>query len=81
MLERGNSPIRLQDYREVVNAVSSTPKGLAVLIDFLVQNLNNIVNSIIDGNDFAIFIYSTCASKAALDDDIIRVKKMYYLII
>jgi len=56
--------------------VSSTPKGLDVLIDFLVQNLNRITE-LDDGDELAIFIYSICASKAALDDEIIRVRKRF----
>lgn len=73
IFEKENGPIRQQDYRDVFTAVSSTPKGLDVLIDFLVENLNEITKKLIDGDDIAIFIYSTCASKAALDSEIDKV--------
>jgi len=72
-LEDDNGPIRKQDFGDVFNAVSSTPKGLEVLIDFLVKNLDEITKKLIDGNDMAIFIYSKCASKAALDSEINKV--------
>ncbi|KAF0715024.1 mucin-12-like isoform X6, partial [Aphis craccivora] len=76
IFEKENGPIRQQDYRDVFTAVSSTPKGLDVLIDFLVENLNEITKKLIDGDDIAIFIYSTCASKAALDSEIDKLKKL-----
>lgn len=79
MFEHEDGPIRPQDYRDVVVAVSLTPKGLDVLIDFLVQNLNNIVQRIVNGNDFAIFMYTICASKAALDNEIKRVRKNHII--
>jgi len=72
--EGDNGPIRKQDYHDVFTAVSSTPKGLGVLIDFLVQNLDEITKNITDGNNIAIFIYSICASKAALDSEINKVR-------
>jgi len=70
-----NGPIRKQDYNDVYTAVSSTPKGLQVLIDFLVNNLDQITKKNIEGNNTAIFIYSICASKAALDSEINKVRK------
>lgn len=73
ILEGDNGLIRKQDYNDVFNAVSSTPKGLEVLIDFLVNNLDEITKKLTDGNNIAIFIYSICASKAALDTEINKV--------
>lgn len=69
-----DGPIRAQDYKDVVIAVSSTPRGLNVLIDFLIQNLSEITEQLHDGEDLAIFIYSICASKSALDHEITRVR-------
>jgi len=76
MLEGTKGLIRPQDNRDIVDAMSSTPNGLDVLIDFLVSNLKNIISNIMDGNDLVKYIYSTCASKAALDNEIIRVRKI-----
>lgn len=70
-----NGPIRPQDYNDVFIAISSTPNGLNVLIDFLIENLNNISSNLTDGDNIAIFIYTICASKAALDNEILRVIK------
>lgn len=75
MFVHEDGPIRAQDYKDVIVAVSSTPKGLDVLIDFLVQNVNNFREQLVDGDDIAIFIYSICASKSALDNEIIRVRR------
>jgi len=50
-----------------------TSTGLDVLIDFLENNLNRIIKEFVDGDDIATFIYSLCASKVALDDEIKRV--------
>lgn len=72
-----NSPIRAQDYNDVFIAISSTPKGLNALIDFLIENINNISMNLNDGDKIAIFIYAICASKAALDNEILRVRKQY----
>lgn len=74
ILIREGGPIRAQDYKDVIIAVSSTSRGLDVLIDFLVQNVNNFREQITDGDDIAIFIYSVCASKSSLDNEIIRVR-------
>jgi len=76
IFEGDNGPIRKQDYNDVFTAVSSTPKGLEVLIDFLVQNLDNITKKLTDGNNIAIFIYSICTSKAALDSEINKVRNI-----
>lgn len=73
IFELESGPIRIQDYNDVFIAVSSTPKGLNVLIDFLVQNLDNIIKKLTNGEDVAIFIYSICASKTALDTEIVKV--------
>lgn len=78
IFEGDNGPIRKQDYNDVFTAVSSTPKGLEVLIDFLVQNLDEIAKKITDGNNVAIFIYSICASKAALDSEINKVRSKIF---
>jgi len=45
-----------------------------------VQNLKEITNKLIDGDNIAIFIYSICTSKAALDSEInkVRIKKLLY---
>lgn len=74
IFEGEDGPIRPQDFKEVFVAVSSRPKGVDVLIDFLVQNLDRITETVVDGENIAIFIFSLCASKAALDSEIIRVK-------
>ncbi|XP_029348486.1 thyrotropin-releasing hormone-degrading ectoenzyme-like [Acyrthosiphon pisum] len=76
IFEGEDGPIRKQDYNDVFTAVSSTPKGLEVLIDFLVQNLDRITKKLTDGNNTAIFIYSICASKAALDSEITKIKNL-----
>lgn len=73
MFVHEGGPFRPQDYKDIIIAVSSTPNGLNVLIDFLVQNINNFSRQLADGDDIAIFIYSVCASKSALDSEIIRV--------
>jgi len=39
-----------------------------------VQNLDRITKKLSDGNNIAIFIYSICASKAALDSEINKVR-------
>lgn len=76
IFELESGPIRAQDYNDVFIAVSSTPKGLDVLTDFLVQNLDNIIKKLTYGEDIAIFIYSICASKAALDTEIVKVRNL-----
>lgn len=75
MFVQKDGPIRAQDYKDVIVAVSSTPKGLDVLIDFLVKNVNNFPQQLNDGDDIAIFIYSVCASRSAIDNEIVRVSK------
>jgi len=74
IFETEDGPIRKQDYKDIFRAVSSTPIGLDVLIDFLVQNLNDITKKLTDGDDIAVLIYSICASKAALDSEINKVR-------
>jgi len=74
ILEGDSGPIRKQDYNDVFIAVSSKPKGLEVLIDFLVDKLDQITKKLTEGNDIAKLIYSICASKAALDSEINKVR-------
>lgn len=69
-----DGPIREQDFRDVFIAVSLTPNGLNVLIDFLVQKIEEITKNLNDGDNIAIFIYSICASKAATDTEICKVR-------
>lgn len=63
----------MQDFNDVFIAVSLTPTGLGELIDFLVVNLEKIIRSFNNGEEIAVSIYSICASKAAIDSEIIKV--------
>lgn len=69
-----SGPIKPLDYNDVFTAISSTTKGLDVLINFLIDNLKNILVNLSNGDKIATFIYTICASKAALDNEILRVR-------
>lgn len=77
ILESDNGPIRSQDYNDVIISISSTPIGLNVLIDFLVDKLAFITKNMFEGDALVSFMYATCASKAALDSEILKVIYKY----
>ncbi|XP_050519995.1 uncharacterized protein LOC126893642 [Daktulosphaira vitifoliae] len=74
--ENENSPIRLQDYYSIYSKMASTPIGIKVLTDFLMNNLDILLRKISTGDKIVKYIYGTLASKVTLDSEI---QKLYQL--
>ncbi|XP_050432744.1 uncharacterized protein LOC126840826 [Adelges cooleyi] len=76
IFDGAKSPVRLQDFRDICTAMVSTPIGIEVLTDFLMNNLEQIVRRVPDGEEVVKFIYATLASKVSLDREIIKLYKL-----
>lgn len=77
-------PIKPNNINSVVAAISKTQLGLDVLYEFLLTNLDNILNEIPNGDSIVTNIYSTLAKKITSDDQIQKVnpgfKYEYYVL-
>lgn len=66
-------PVRLQDYKDICNAMSLTPQGIEALTNFLMNNMEKILKTVLAGEDIVTHIYRVLASTVALDNEIIKV--------
>lgn len=79
MLDGPQGPIRSQDYTSVISAISSTPLGIEVLSDFLLNNLNCVLSKRPNGDELAMYTYSTLAKLAVLDKEIDKVSMIFFV--
>lgn len=73
MFQGYDGPIRPQDFRVIYQTLSSSPKGISALIEFLATKIDRIVKEVNNGDQVATSIYSVLASSVALDDEILQV--------
>lgn len=74
-----NGPVRLQDYKDICNAMSLTPQGIEALTNFLLNNMEKILRTILSGELIVTHTYRILASKVALDSEILKVRHDYCL--
>ncbi|XP_050432825.1 uncharacterized protein LOC126840878 [Adelges cooleyi] len=72
MFQGENGPIRQQDFRVIYQSIAFTPQGLSVLIDFLTNKTEKILNEVVHGDLHAMAIYHLLASRVALDNEIAK---------
>lgn len=65
--------MRLQDYKDICDAMSLTPQGIEVMTNYLMINIEQILRYIPTGESIVMYMYSVLASKVALDKEIIKV--------
>jgi len=53
--------------------MSLTPQGIEALTNFLMNNMEKILKTVLAGEDIVTHIYRVLASKVALDNEIIKV--------
>lgn len=66
-------PVRLQDYKDICDAMSSTPQGIEALTNYLMGNIEGILSTIPTGEGIVTYMYWLLATKVALDSEIIKV--------
>jgi len=66
-------PVRLQDFKDICDAMSLTPQGIGALTDFLINNIEQILRQIPTGESIVTYMYRILASKVALDIEIAKV--------
>lgn len=77
MFEGYNSPIRPQDFRVIYRTLALSPDGIRVLIEFLTNKLDRIINEVINGEQVATAIYSLVASKTIRYEDQLKVPILF----
>lgn len=65
--------MRLQDYKDICDAMSLTPQGIEAMTNYLMMNMERILRYIPTGDMIVMYMYSVLASKVALDSEIIKV--------
>lgn len=65
-------PIRLQDFKDICDAMSLTPQGIEALTNFLMNNLERMLKQIPTGESIVTYMYRILASKVALDIEIAK---------
>lgn len=65
--------MRLQDYKDICDAMSLTPQGIEAMTNYLMMNMERILRYIPTGDTIVTYMYSVLASKVALDSEIIKV--------
>uniref|UniRef100_A0A2S2PB91 glutamyl aminopeptidase n=2 Tax=Schizaphis graminum TaxID=13262 RepID=A0A2S2PB91_SCHGA len=65
-------PVRLQDFKDICDAMSLTPQGIEALTNFLMNNIERILRQIPTGESIVTYIYRILASKVALDIEIAK---------
>jgi len=68
-------PVRLQDYRDVCDAMSATPQGIDALADYLTGNLEGILRTVPTGESVVTYMYWLLATRVALDGEIVKVSE------
>lgn len=66
-------PVRLQDFKDICDAMSLTPHGIEALTNFLINNIEQILRQIPTGESIVTYMYRILASKVALDVEIAKV--------
>lgn len=66
-------PIRLQDFKDICDAMSLTPQGIEASTNFLMNNIERILRQIPTGESIVKYMYNVLASKVALDVEIAKV--------
>jgi len=69
-----DGPVRLQDFKDICDAMSLTPQGIEALTNFLMNNLERILRQIPTGESIVTYMYRILASKVALDVEIAKVR-------
>lgn len=67
-------PIRLQDFKDICDAMSLTPQGIEASTNFLMNNMERILRQIPTGESIVTYMYRVLASKVALDIEIAKVR-------
>lgn len=67
-------PVRLQDFKDICDAMSLTPQGIESLTNFLMNNIERILRTIPTGESIVTYMYMVLASKVALDSEIVKVR-------
>lgn len=67
-------PVRLQDFKDICDAMSLTPQGIEALTNFLMNNLEKMLRQISTGESIVKYMYRVLASKVALDTEIAKVR-------
>lgn len=67
-------PVRLQDFKDICDAMSLTPQGIEALTNFLMNNIEQILRTVPTGESIVTHMYRLLASKVALDDEILKVR-------
>lgn len=71
---RAKYPVRLQDFKEICDAMSLTPEGIEALLDFLINYVRRICWTVPNGENIVKYMYSMLASKVAFDSEIRKVR-------
>ncbi|XP_060860635.1 glutamyl aminopeptidase-like [Metopolophium dirhodum] len=69
-------PVRLQDFKDICDAMSLTPQGIEALTNFLMNNIERILRQIPTGESIVTYMYRILASKVALDIEIAKLTNL-----
>jgi hypothetical protein len=73
-------PVRLQDFKDICDAMSLTPQGIEVSTNFLLNNIERILKTVPTGESIVTNMYQILASRVALDDEILKVRLIRSLV-
>lgn len=74
IFHRDRGPVRLQDFKEICDAMSLTPEGIEAMTNFLLYNIRRICWTVPNGENIVRYMYNQLASKVSLDREIIKVR-------